>query len=76
MVRGLKKFPAAPTPNNNAMHAKPDLRVFLKWLDYRFRLGDRRRYVANRTMNTRQRLDAFLDALEATRQGSRQHVAA
>ena len=25
----------AKTRDNNAMHAKPDLRVFLKWLIYR-----------------------------------------
>jgi hypothetical protein len=32
--------------DNNAMHAKPDLRVVLKMDDRWFRLGDRGRYHA------------------------------
>ena len=57
-------------PAKSGLHANFMLEKLLSGL------GDHGRYVANRTMNTRQRLDAFLDALEATRQGSRQHVAA
>ena len=39
------------------------------------RPGHRNRYVANRKMNIRQRLDTFLNALEAARPGSRELAA-
>ena len=52
------------------MHAKPDLRVFLKMDDLSFRLGDRGRYLAKamnepRTQKTRKRLHFRLSSLLA-----------
>ena len=49
MYRGLS--PHKITPMSGVLHAKPDLRVFLKMDDRWFGLGDRKRYHASGRCN-------------------------
>ena len=47
----MVELSAFGSPNNNAMHAKPDLRVEIVHDDHFFRLGDLGRYAAFKWMD-------------------------